>query len=57
MEAGKIIKNEKADAANKEHPRASALAVENGKFANVGDEAGLADFEGGACDLGGMKAN
>ena len=53
MKADKIIKNAKIYTANKEYPLASALAVKDGKFAYVGDEAGLADFEGEVEDLGG----
>ena len=53
MKADKIIKNAKIYTADKEHPEASALVVKDGKFAYVGDEAGLADFEGEAVDLGG----
>ena len=52
MKADKIIKNAKIYTADKEHPEASALVVKDGKFAYVGDEAGLADFEGEAVDLG-----
>lgn len=48
-----IIKNAKIYTADKEHPEAAALVVKDGKFAYVGDEAGLADFEGEVTDLGG----
>lgn len=51
--ADKIIKNAKIYTADKEHPLATALVVKDGKFAYVGDEAGLSDFEGEPVDLGG----
>ena len=53
MKADKIIKNAKIYTADKDRPLASALVVKDGKFAYVGDEAGLADFEGEVADLGG----
>ena len=53
MKADKIVKNAKIYTADKDRPLASALVVKDGKFAYVGDEAGLADFEGEVCDLGG----
>jgi len=53
MKADKIIRNAKIFTADKDHPQASALVVKDGKFAYVGDEAGLADFEGEVHDLGG----
>ena len=53
MKADKIIKNAKIYTADKEHPLATALVVKDGKFAYVGDEAGLSDFEGEPVDLGG----
>jgi len=53
MEADKIIKNAKIFTADKGRPMATALAVRDGRFVYVGDEAGLADFEGEATDLGG----
>ena len=53
MEADQIIKNAKIFTSDKECPVATALAVKDGKFAYVGDEAGLADFEGEVTDLGG----
>ena len=34
-------------------PQAAALAVKDGKFVYVGDEAGLSAYEGEATDLGG----
>ena len=48
-----IIKNAKIYTADEDNPQASALAVKDGRFAYVGDEAGLADFEGEVRDLGG----
>ena len=53
MKADKIIKNAKIFTANKDYPQASALAVKDGKFVYVGDEAGLSDYEGEVIDLGG----
>ena len=53
MKADKIIKNAKIFTADKDKPLATALAVKDGKFAYVGDEAGLADYEGEVTDLGG----
>ena len=53
MKADKIIKNAKIFTADKEKPLATALAVKDGKFVYVGDEAGLAAYEGEATDLGG----
>jgi len=52
-EADLIIKNAKIFTSDKDKPEASALVVKDGKFAYVGDEAGLCDFEGEAIDLGG----
>ena len=53
MKADQIIKNAKIFTSDKDNPQASALVVKDGKFAYVGDEAGLADFEGEVTDLGG----
>ena len=53
MKADFIIKNAKIFTSDKENPRATALAVKDGKFIYVGDEAGLSDYEGEAMDLGG----
>ena len=53
MQADMIIKNAKIYTSDAEKPLASALVVKDGKFAYVGDEAGLADFEGEVTDLGG----
>lgn len=53
MKADFIIKNAKIFTSNKDSLQASALAVKDGKFVYVGDEAGLADFEGEVMDAGG----
>ncbi len=48
-----IIKNAKIFTADRENPLAAALAVKDGKFVYVGDEAGLSEYEGEVTDLGG----
>ncbi|MGX8696391.1 MAG: amidohydrolase, partial [Prevotella sp.] len=53
MGADIIIKNANIFTADKNHPKASALVVRDGKFIYVGDEAGLADYKGEITDLGG----
>ena len=53
MKADKIFKNAKIFTADKDHPQAAALAVKDGKFIYVGDEAGLSAYEGEVTDLGG----
>ena len=53
MKADKIIKNAKIFTSDKDKPMASALAVKDGKFVYVGDEAGLSAYEGEVTDLGG----
>ena len=53
MKADKIIKNAKIYTSDKDNLLASALAVKDGKFVYVGDEAGLSDYEGEVTDLGG----
>ena len=53
MKADIIIKNAKIFTSDSDNPQASALVVKDGTFAYVGDEAGLADFEGEVMDLGG----
>ena len=53
MKADKIIKNAKIFTADKNRPQATALAVKDGKFVYVGDEAGLSAYEGEVTDLGG----
>ena len=41
MKADQIIKNAKIFTADQSNPLAAALAVKDGKFVYVGDEAGL----------------
>ena len=53
MKADMIMKNAKIFTANKDNPLATALVVKDGKFVYVGDEAGLATYEGEVADLGG----
>ena len=53
MKADHIIKNAKIFTSGRVNPRATALAVKDGKFVYVGDEAGLAAYEGAVTDLGG----
>ena len=53
MRADKIIKNATIFTSDQDRPKATALAVKDGKFVYVGDEAGLADYEGPVTDLGG----
>ena len=53
MKADKIIKNAKIFTSEKDNPLATALVVKDGKFVYVGDEAGLAAYEGEVADLGG----
>ena len=53
MKADQIIKNAKIFTSDKENPIAAALAVKDGKFIYVGDEAGLSAYEGEVTDLGG----
>lgn len=53
MKVDMIVKNAKVFTSNEKQPLASAFAVKDGRFVYVGDEAGLADFEGEVCDLGG----
>ena len=53
MKADRIIKNAKIFTADKNRPQATALAVKDGKFVYVGDEAGLSAYEGEVTDLGG----
>ena len=52
MKADHIIKNAKIFTSDKDNPQATALAVKDGKFVYVGDEAGLAAYEGAVTDLG-----
>ena len=53
MKADRIFTNAKVFTSDKDNPQATSVVVANGKFAYVGDEAGLADFEGDVTDLGG----
>ena len=53
MKADQIIKNAKIFTSDKDNPLATALVVKDGKFAYVGDEAGLSAYEGPVTDLGG----
>lgn len=53
MKADKIIKNAKIFTSNKDMPQATSLAVKDGKFIYVGDEAGLSDYEGDVADFNG----
>ena len=53
MKADKIIKNAKIYTSDKNNPMAAALVVKDGKFVYVGNEAGLANYEGEVADLGG----
>ena len=53
MKADKIIKNARIYTSEKTKPEATALVVKDGRFIYVGDEAGLAAYEGEVTDLGG----
>ncbi len=53
MKVDKIIKNAKIFTSNKNQLQATALAVKDGKFVYVGDEAGLSAYEGEVIDMGG----
>ena len=53
MKADRILKNAKIFTSDKGNPQATALAVKDGKFVYVGDEAGLSAYEGEITDLGG----
>ena len=53
MKADMIMKNAKIFTSDKDKPMASSLAVKDGRFIYVGDEAGLSAFEGEVTDLGG----
>ena len=53
MKADQIIRNAKIFTSDKANPLATALVVKDGKFAYVGDEAGLLAYEGEVTDLGG----
>ena len=51
MKADQIIKNAKIFTSDKNNPMATALVVKDGKFVYVGNEAGLANYEGKVTDL------
>ncbi|MBQ9631801.1 MAG: amidohydrolase family protein [Lachnospiraceae bacterium] len=53
MKADQIIKNAKIFTSDPKHPQATALAVKDGRFVYVGDEAGLSEYEGEVTDMGG----
>ncbi|MGX8703401.1 MAG: amidohydrolase [bacterium] len=53
MKADRIFRNAKIFTADSSRPMAAALAVKDGKFVYVGDEAGLSAYEGEVTDLGG----
>ena len=53
MKVDYIIKNAKIFTSDKSKLNATALAVKDGKFVYVGDDAGLSAFEGEVKDLGG----
>lgn len=53
MKVDRIIKNAKIFTSNKNKLNATALAIKDGKFVYVGDDAGLSNFEGEVVDLGG----
>ncbi len=53
MKADRIIKNARIFTSDRDNPRSTALAVKDGKFVYVGDEAGLSAYEGDVTDLGG----
>ena len=53
MKADRIIKNARIYTSDKTNPEATALVVKDGKFIYVGDEAGLAAYEGEVTDFGG----
>ena len=53
MKADRIIKGAAIFTSNKAMPQATALAVKDGRFVYVGDEAGLSDYEGEVTDLSG----
>ncbi len=53
MNADLIIKNANIYTVDENNPQASALAVKDGRFVYVGDEAGLANFEGEVVDAQG----
>jgi Predicted metal-dependent hydrolase with the TIM-barrel fold len=48
-----IIKNAKIFTSDQNNPQATALVVKDGRFVYVGNEAGLAKYEGEVRDMGG----
>ena len=50
MKAERIYKNGNIFTADMNCPKASALAINDGKFIYVGDESGLAELEGEIID-------
>ena len=53
MKADKIIRNAIIFTSDKDNPKATALVVKDGKFIYVGDETGIAAYEGEVTNLGG----
>ena len=53
MKADQIIKNANIFTSDQNRLKATALVVKDGKFVYVGDEGGLANYEGEVTDLGG----
>lgn len=53
MKVDKIIRNAKIFTSDTNNPKATALAIKDGKFVYVGDESGLTNYEGAVTDLGG----
>jgi hypothetical protein len=53
MKADRIIRNARIFTSDRDCPQATALAVKDGKFVYVGNEAGLSMYEGEVTDLGG----
>ncbi len=53
MKADRIIKNAKIFTADRNNIMADSIAIKDGKFIYVGDEAGLSDYEGEVTDLAG----
>ena len=53
MKADQIIKNAKIFTSDTDNLQATALAIKDGKFIYVGDEAGLSEYEGETTDFGG----
>ena len=53
MKVDYIVKNASVYTSDRDKLRAQAFAVKDGKFVYVGDEAGLADYEGEVKDMQG----